>query len=54
MLPKALLTQLLVELNTELAARNERGELYLVGGTVMCLAFDARASTRDVDAYSLP
>ena len=53
-IPKALLAQLLGELNAELAARDERGELYLVGGAVMCLVFDARASTRDVDAYFRP
>jgi len=31
-----------------------KGEVYLVGGAVMCLAFGARESTRDLDGYFEP
>ncbi len=53
-LTKADLKRLLVLLNAELAAGEVRGEVYLVGGAVMCLALDARAATRDVDAWFKP
>src|SRR5258708_36175169 len=46
--------RLFVLLDAELAARNVSGELYLVGGAVMCLALDARDATADVDALFQP
>jgi hypothetical protein len=46
--------RLLELLGEELATADVEGELYLVGGAIMCLAFDARAATRDVDALFRP
>lgn len=41
-------------LDAELAADAVQGEVYRVGGAVMCLALHARAVTRDVDAVFRP
>lgn len=41
-------------LDAELARDGICGELYLVGGAVMCLAFDARRATRDLDGFFRP
>lgn len=54
MLTKQKLIGLFEHLNQELAKEGIKGELYVVGGAVMCLAFSARPSTQDVDAYFVP
>ena len=41
-------------LDQELEKDSVCGELYLVGGTVMRLVYDARQSTRDIDAWFQP
>ncbi len=46
--------RLLRELNRELEAVNLHGDIYLVGGAVLCLVYRARESTRDLDAAFEP
>lgn len=44
----------LTDVGRKLEARGVQGDLYLVGGAAMALAYDARRSTRDVDAVFEP
>lgn len=53
-LSKKEILSLLELLNSELATVAAQGEVYLVGGAVMCLALNARAATRDVAAWFEP
>jgi hypothetical protein len=45
---------LLTELGRRLALRSISGEMYVVGGAAIALAFDERRSTRDIDAVFEP
>jgi len=53
-LSRADIRRLFELLNDELRQTDTFGEVFLVGGAVMCLAYGARASTRDVDALFQP
>jgi hypothetical protein len=53
-LSQTTLRRLFKLLNDELAKSGTSGELYVVGGAVMCLAHAARPSTQDVDALFRP
>lgn len=53
-LTKDRISHLLGELNAELPSQNVRGELYLAGGAAMCLVYQAREATKDVDAMLVP
>lgn len=53
-LERAEIVRLLNSLNNELAKDGVTGELYVLGGAVMCLALEARASTQDIDGYFKP
>ena len=46
--------RLFVRLNEELERREITGEVYVVGGAVMCLVLGARASPRNIDAFLRP
>ncbi|MCF6300355.1 MAG: DUF6036 family nucleotidyltransferase [Proteobacteria bacterium] len=46
--------QLFNLLNGRLKKEDTNSELHVVGGAVMCLALDARASTMDVDGLFIP
>lgn len=45
---------LFVEVNERLKQIEAKGEIFLFGGAVMCLCYEARMSTRDIDAIFSP
>ena len=48
------LLEALGELDEELKILNVRGEVFIVGGAAMAIAYDTRRSTADVDAVFVP
>ena len=54
MLTRKQITTLFELLNDHLAKQGEMGEVGIVGGAVMCLVYDVRKSTKDVDAIFKP
>jgi len=48
------ITKYLSELNDELRSANIKGEITIYDGAVMCLVYDARPATKDVDAIFKP
>jgi hypothetical protein len=53
-LSKTNILRYLQELSEEMGKENLKGEILLFGGAAMVLAFDARPSTKDVDAIFQP
>lgn len=53
-LTKARIEALFGALDEELRQHSVIGELYVVGGAVLCVVLNARPATRDVDAYFEP
>jgi hypothetical protein len=51
---RAEINRLLAELDAELVKRGARADLFLVGGAALALAYDARRTTRDLDAAFYP
>ena len=54
MLTRKQIEQYLAEMDAELASRGLTGEVVLCGGAVMALVYEARQSTKDIDALFEP
>lgn len=53
-LTKRAIEEHLSSLNEQLVARKTKGEIFLVGGAVLCLVYELRPSTKDLDAFFRP
>jgi len=54
MLTRQRILELFTELDDELSRAGIRGDVFIVGGTAMTVAYDARPATRDVDGIWHP
>lgn len=54
LLDRARITALFRQLGERLQRRGVVGDIYVIGGAAMALAYDARRATRDIDAVFLP
>lgn len=54
MLTRERILELFGELDAELCESGTRGDVFLVGGAAMTVAYDARPATRDIDAIWHP
>lgn len=54
MLTRGRILELFAELDDELCRANVRGDVFIVGGAAMAVAYDARPATRDIDGIWHP
>jgi len=54
LLDRARIRDLFRQLGERLQRRGVVGDVYVIGGAAMALAYDARRATRDIDAVSMP
>lgn len=54
MLTQKKIHELFEQLNEALRTEGQKGEIGIVGGAVMCLVYNARASTKDIDGIFEP